>query len=331
MINPDVRIIRCLLEAENKFVSGSQLARELGMTRVSIWSRLEKLKEEGFSYDAVRNKGYCLTGLPEKTHPTLLQAILEERNIRTPVHYYPEIDSTNSEAERLIAQGESTPFVVLASLQHQGRGRLGRQWHSQDTGNIYMSAAFRPHLPPSRMQKFTLWMGISIAEAINDFLSIHIQVKWPNDLVYNGLKVAGMLTEARIDADQTRDLIFGLGLNVNSHRESWPDEIRNKATSLAAICGEPIIQSALAVTLVENAIKAYNAFIDGSYQSSFQERWAKLDGLKGQIVRTSGGHQLIGKVLGIDADGALRLLLPDGSEETCSSGEVSLQHYATNQ
>ncbi len=329
MVNPDIRIIRCLLEAENEFVSGSKLAKELGMTRVSIWSRLEKLKEEGFTYEAIRNKGYCLTGLPEKTHPTLLQAILDERSIRTPVYYYPEIDSTNSEAERLIAQGKTTPFVVLSSLQHQGRGRLGRQWHSEDTGNIYMSLAFRPQLPPSRMQKFTLWMGIALAEAINDFLSIQVQVKWPNDLVHKGLKVAGILTEARVDADHTRDLVFGMGLNVNSRREDWPEEIQSKATSLAAICGEPLIQSALAVTLVDKAIKAYDAFIDGSYADAFQERWSRLDALKGQVVRTSGGHQLIGKVLGIDENGALRLLLPDGSEEACSSGEVSLQHYST--
>src|SRR5690606_18217155 len=134
-------------------------------------------------------------------------------------------DSTNDEAARQLAAGRTAPFVILARKQTRGRGRLGRAWHSEANGNLYASFAFRPRVPPGRMAVFTLWMGVSICELIANFTHLQPGIKWPNDILFDGRKAGGMLTEARIDSDQIRDLIFGLGLNVNAPAADWPADL----------------------------------------------------------------------------------------------------------
>src|SRR3954462_12388040 len=123
-------------------------------------------------------------------------------------------DSTNSEAEPLLDTGASVTLVILAGEQTAGRGRRGRVWHSPPTGNLYSTFVFRPKLEPARLHDFTLWMGLNVCELVSNFTKLEPGLKWPNDLLMNGRKAGGMLTEARVDADEVRDLVFGLGINL---------------------------------------------------------------------------------------------------------------------
>lgn len=321
----DSLILATLYNAQPDFASGNALAEELGVSRVSIWSHVEQLKKEGIEIEAIRNKGYRLIALPSELHPSVLDAMLRQERIAADFHFSESIDSTNSEAERQLAKGCPTPLVIAAGRQTEGRGRLGRSWFSEDRGNLYLSYVFRPHLAPTRMQRFTLWFGLCLCEELNEAHGLPVMMKWPNDLVSNGKKVAGILTEARIDADRTRDLVLGCGLNVNSNASIWPEEIRSKATSLAQLHGQPVEIHALAAGLIRKGLKAYECFIAGDYERDFSRLWERYNVLDGASV-TVHTHQgeIAGQVKGIDAYGALELSLPNGQTRSFQAGDITL-------
>src|SRR5258708_4031162 len=149
---PEITILRELLDGELDFLSGSKLAAKLGMSRVGVWAHMEKLRKQGFGFEAVRSRGYRLTQRPNELHPALIEAHLRSSPRKVSIHFLSEVDSTSSEAERLLAAGESAPFVVLSRRQFAGPRRPGRPWHMPANGNLYSSFPFRPLIEPSKMQ-----------------------------------------------------------------------------------------------------------------------------------------------------------------------------------
>jgi len=321
----DATLIRAFLEAQGDFVSGSMLAERLGISRVSVRSRIQKLEETGFAFEAVRNRGYRLIKEPDHLHPCMLDACLTQSKVTAPVHAYETLDSTNSEAERLLSAGEDAPFVVFATRQEAGRGRMGRRWHSDSKENLYLSLAFRPQLPPARMTKFTLWMGASLCDLLDRCYSVPAQVKWPNDILCNGRKLAGMLTEARIDTDHTRDLIFGLGLNVNSEPETMPEDVRDIAASVRSVTGKTPSINRFAADVIAGLVNAYDLFVSGAYEALFRQRWIDHDCLNGKTVSVQGhAGELRGIVAGLNDDGSLSVVREDGSRVAVRAGDVSI-------
>ncbi len=319
----DGSILRAFLDAEGGAVSGDRLARELGISRVAIWARLAKLRREGFRFAASPRKGYRLTGTPRALHPALIDAHLRRLRVAIPCTVLAEIDSTNSEAERRLAAGDEAPFTVLALRQTAGRGRLGRRWHSEQAGNLYLSLAFRPFIETARLSPFTLWMGLALCAHLESALGIRLGLKWPNDLLDgDGRKVAGMLTEARIDADRVRDLVFGLGLNIGAR----PTELRDIASSLRDAGDKPLDANAVTAGVIGALSEAWEAFEDGSFRRSFAKLHARFDCLAGRRVRvTLRGKPIAGIAEGIDESGALLLRLPSGKRTAVASGEVTLR------
>lgn len=325
MPDTDVVILKALLEANTNFVSGNLLATELGISRVGVWARLEKLREEGFSVEAIRHRGYRLTGEPPSLNENLMCAYMDLAGTKVDLLFRNEVDSTNTEAEKSLATGRPTPFVVIAQRQTKGRGRMGRQWHSEDEGNLCASFAFRPQLAPAQMQMITLWMGVSLCAYINDRLSLPAQVKWPNDIVSGDRKLCGILAEARVDADRTRDLIFGIGINVNSECDKWPPETAAVATSLAILKGEKLRINKIAAELVDVVNNAYNRYVSGEYRSEIFALWERFDALRGKTVRGTKGHEeIVGTANGIDDHGNLIVALADGKTRSIQAGEVTL-------
>jgi len=163
-------ILTALLDAPDAFVSGSLLAEQLGMSRPAIHGKLDKLREQGFEVEAIRNKGYRITKEPEVLHPDLIRYHTEKTGSAMEVLYFPVIDSTNSEAERQLSYGHRAPFAIASSCQTKGRGRLGRDWHSATADNLYLSVVFEPNTPPQALQHFTLWAGIHICRALQSLV-----------------------------------------------------------------------------------------------------------------------------------------------------------------
>jgi BirA family biotin operon repressor/biotin-[acetyl-CoA-carboxylase] ligase len=325
----EVTILRELLAHDTDYVSGNRLAKLLGMSRVAVWMQLQKLTRQGFAFEAARSRGYRLKQTPPQLHHGLIQAHLTAQSRQPNFITLDTVDSTNSEAERHLAAGSRTPLVILAREQTQGRGRRGRVWHSPAAGNLYGTFVFRPKLEPARLQDFTLWMGLNICELAANFCKIEPGLKWPNDLLVNGRKAGGMLTEARIDSDQVRDLVFGLGLNLNIRSADLPRELHLSATSLAEAAGAPVEVNRFAAALITRVLSAYGQFIEGDYRDKFASLWQRFDVLRGRPVTvTQGKRSVDGIATGIDDEGSLIVRTGAGRTERFRAGEVTLSREA---
>lgn len=320
----EVIILRELLKSGDTPVSGTRMAKLLGISRVAVWMQLQKLTKQGFAFEVVRPRGYRLTRVPESLNAALVQAHLGRQ--RAPhIVCLDTVDSTNSEAERRLADGDAVPLVILARQQTAGRGRRGRAWHSPPNGNLYATFVFRPRLDPSRLQDFTLWMGLVVCELVENFCRVTPGLKWPNDLLLDGRKAGGMLTEARVDADEVRDLVFGLGLNVNGRNADLPAELRRSATSLAEACDAPIDLNKFAAALISRVGRGFQEFVSGDYRENFRTWWERYDLLRGKTVTVVQGTRTVrGEVAGIDEDGSLLLRNETGATERFRAGEVTL-------
>jgi BirA family transcriptional regulator, biotin operon repressor / biotin---[acetyl-CoA-carboxylase] ligase len=329
MPNTETTILRALIEKDTGFVSGSVLARTLGMSRVAVWQHMEKMRGHGFEFEAVRARGYRITKRPDSLYRDLIFAYLASRKLRFELFPHDEVDSTNDEAARQLAAGREAPFIVVARKQTRGRGRFGRVWHSEDNGNLYISFAFRPRLEPARMQTFTLWMGVNICELIANFTRTTPGLKWPNDILFDGRKAGGMLTEARMDADQIRDLVFGLGLNLNSTADAWPGPLTRRAISLAEHTRAPLDINKFTAALIGRVLDAYEQFLSGAYTRTFASRWHEYDLLRGKNIKLLHGTEtLAGTAAGIDDEGSLILKTERGRTERFRAGEVTLERGA---
>lgn len=324
-IRDEQLILQALLEAgDDGHVSGVALARMLGVSRVAVWQHLNKLREQGIDIIGRHARGYRLGCPPSFLHPSLIDAHRRAADHARRIYFLDTTGSTNDEASRLLAGGEPAPLVVMARKQSKGRGRLGRAWHSAVDGNLYASFAFRPEVPPARMQTFTLWMGVNVCALVASFCRVVPGLKWPNDLLFDGRKAGGMLTEARMDADRIHDLVFGLGLNLRPPEGGWPDELATRATSLSEQSAAPLDPNKFAAALVSRVIDAYDRFIDGGFQNTFADLWHRFDVLKGRpITLLQGGRELSGIAMGIDDEGSLILRHGDGRSNRYRAGEVT--------
>jgi len=319
-------ILRELLAHEPEWVSGTALAAKLGVSRVAVWQHMEKLRAAGFRFEAQRARGYRIIARPGTLYAPLIETQLKVRPRHFSLSVLDEIDSTNDEAARELTAGRSAPFAVLARRQTRGRGRFGRVWHSESPANLYASFGFRPRVDPGRMQTFTLWMGVNLCELLANFAQVTPGIKWPNDILFDGRKAGGMLTEARVDADEIRDLVFGLGLNVNRPAHGWPADLGRRAVSLEEVAGAPLDLNRLAAALIGRVLLAYEAFVDGEHLKTFADLWHRYDVLRGQpIALLEGGRRHHGVVTGLDDEGALLLRDEAGRGQRFRAGEVTLE------
>ena len=326
MPDTDLVILRELLAREPGFTSGAVLATKLGVSRVSVWLHMEKLRAQGFTFEAARARGYRIAARPPGLHLGLIQAHLKGRRRDAPITLLDEVDSTNDEAARQLAAGKPAPFVILARKQTRGRGRRGRAWHSEENGNLYVSFAFRPRVSPARMAIFTLWMGVNVCELISNFSQLQPGIKWPNDLLFDGRKAGGMLTEARIDSDQIRDLIFGLGLNVNGPSNQLPEELAPRAVSLSEKAADRIELNHFTAALIGRVLLAYDQFAEGEHTATFADLWQKYDLLRGKpVALLQGSERFSGTALGIDDEGSLLIRNDSGQILRFHAGDVTLE------
>lgn len=321
-------ILKLLIKAKNKPLSGEAIAHELGISRVAVWKRLESLEKEGFQFEAMRHQGYIMTATPEDLHEDLLRVHLEALGVKEVLFFYKTIDSTNVEAHRLLTQSITGPALVLAQKMSAGKGRLGRKWVADDTGNIYASFIFQPNRHPKELELFPLWIGLSICQWVKDTFGIEIKLKWPNDLVWQKRKLGGILIEATYDADATREMIVGIGFNVNTHFEDWPEDVVPKIASLNLIKNEMQDLHRVTAQFIKIIFNAYEAFMNGNFEENFSSWWPIFDALSGKTVTVKSPRETLeGVANGITSSGQLRLKLNDGSEAIVHAGDVSIGSF----
>jgi BirA family biotin operon repressor/biotin-[acetyl-CoA-carboxylase] ligase len=238
------------------------------------------------------------------------------------LHYFLEIDSTNSHAQRLAAEGADEGAVIIAEAQTHGRGRLGRSWISPPFVNLYFSVILRPRLPPVDAPQLTLMAAVALTDTLAQFLQIPPIIKWPNDILVGGKKLAGVLTESSCDSKRIEFVILGIGVNLNYPVASMPELIRQRATSIVSVTEKSVSRELFLRRLIQDLDRCYGELEDAGFHS-IATRWEALFGLRGKKVRVEMGDQVVtGTARGIDRDGALLLESEGGAPLRIVAGDV---------
>lgn len=330
-MDTNAAILQTLLQAEDEeYLSGETLAKEHGISRVAVNARIRKLKHSGIRFKAVPRRGYLLQAEPAELHPDLLEAHLHLQPNQgfdpAAVHLLEQTESTNLEVERRLGAGAEAPLAVFAKSQTQGRGRMGRAWHSTDPRNLYLSIGFRPGQSGTALASFSLWAGIRLAQTLRNTTDLPVQVKWPNDLQVGGQKIAGILCEAKLELDRVQTLVFGLGLNVNQEADTLPGNLRTPATTLRSLLGATAPIHPLAVQVLTAVLDGYQACQQPGSGQQLQQEFSTVDALFGQVVTIQNGPvETQGTAKGIDLHGNLLLEVPEGKTVPIPAGDVSLK------
>ena len=251
-----------------------------------------------------------------------IQGALGTKRLGTKFHYFEEIDSTNSHARRLAETGAPEGEVVIAERQFEGRGRLGRSWESPPYCNLYFSLLLRPALAPVHAPQMTLMAAVALADTVAAFVVEPPAIKWPNDILLQGRKVAGILTESSCDAKRIEFVILGIGVNLNFPREGMPETIRDRATSLMEVGGKSFSRENFLRRLIQDLDRCYGILEDFGFDA-IAPRWEAYFALRGRRVRVEMVDEVIsGTATGIDGDGALLLEAEDGVLRRVLAGDV---------
>lgn len=302
--------------------SGAAIAQRLGISRAAVWKQVERLRARGYGIEAAAGRGYRLVSQSDLLLPEAIRREFRPSLLQGDIVHRDTVDSTNLLAAALAREGANEGTVVLAEQQTAGRGRLGRSWVSPARINLYCSVILRPAIPPLEVPRLTLVAGIAVAEAILASAPVRAAIKWPNDVLIDGRKVAGVLTELEAEADRVRFVIVGIGVNLNASLDDFPPELRDKATSLALAGGAPVERASFAARLLSALDAAYATFLRGGF-AALRHRYEELHCLTGQQVTVDGKPPLAGTVRGVDDSGAL-LVESEGSVQRVVSGEVTL-------
>lgn len=237
-------------------------------------------------------------------------------------HYFEQISSTNSHARALAESGAPEGVVVVAETQTHGRGRLGRRWESPPLANLYFSVVLRPRLPPVHAAQITLTAAVALADSVASFIPQAPAIKWPNDILVSGKKLAGILSEAACDAERVDYVILGIGINVNLRQSSMPETIRRRATSLAELTGESLARESVLCRLIQDLDRCYG-ILEASGFDALRPQWEARFNLRGKRVRADlGDRVIVGVARGIDPSGALVLEDERGVVWTVVAGDV---------
>jgi BirA family biotin operon repressor/biotin-[acetyl-CoA-carboxylase] ligase len=311
------------LREEHSFVSGEVLAARVGLSRAGIWKRLHRLKSLGYTIEGEPRRGYRLVAAPDKLLPGEILYRLGTKSLRGPIYHFETADSTNDRAKILGTQGAAEGTLVVAETQTAGRGRLGRTWSSPPGLGIYVSVLLRPPLPPTELPQITLSTAVAVVRALTRAVGVTPGIKWPNDLILNGKKLGGILTEMETESDQIRYLVVGMGLNVNN--PDFPPELGGRATSLFKEEGRRFSRLTILQAWLEEFETLYRQFLARGFPDILEE-WQEHSVTLGKYVAVrQGPRQVEGLAREVAPDGALVLETARGEVVRVTSGEITLE------
>jgi len=315
-------ILRLLREKPGQFISGEDFSQSLGVSRTAVWKHIRHLRKLGYTIEAVTSRGYRLTGTPDTFIPTEIQAGLETCRIGREVIYYTTTDSTNLRAHDLGEAGAVEGTVVIADRQTAGKGRLGRSWSSPPGVNLYASVLLRPPVLPYHASQLSFLSAVAVARAVEEVSGLAPHVKWPNDVLLGGRKIAGLLNEMSAETEVIHYVILGIGVNLNMQSEQFPADLRYPATSLALEKGEIISRTTFARTLLWHLDRLYDLYLEVGFPPILKAWEAYFDLMGRQVEVDYQSRRVQGRVEGLDDDGALLLRLSDGQSEKVLAGDV---------
>ena len=319
-------IVEMLKNAGSDFISGESIAGELKISRTAVWKHIRKLRENGYEILSRERCGYKLKDAPDLLLPSEVQIGLETEIIGKEMHYYPSVDSTNRVAKALAYHGAEEGTIVVAEEQTGGKGRLDRTFYSPRGKGIWFSVILRPKILPKDAPKCTLMAAVAVVEAMNRF-NLKAGIKWPNDIMFDGRKLVGILTEMTGEIGKISYIVIGVGINVNINRDEFPEDLRDIAASLSEISGGEISRVKFFRAVLEEFDKLYRKIRAADFDEIFT-LWKKYNITLGKNVRVisaiDGLESFSGKAVDLNAEGALVVETEQGLRAVYS-GDVSIR------
>ncbi|MBN2259336.1 MAG: biotin--[acetyl-CoA-carboxylase] ligase [Clostridiales bacterium] len=311
-----------IMKKSKEYISGEELSRQLGISRTAVWKHIKNLKQAGYSIESKSGLGYCYVDGIEQMNKEELQIIIHELgDFFKNVEYFQAIDSTNVFAKNL-RNKENT--LIVAKEQTMGRGRLGRQWESKSDQGIYMSLKIHPDLMPSEAVNITQVASLAVARALRNIFNLDFKIKWPNDIVFEGKKTAGILTEMITEIDRIDQLIIGIGINV--FNESFEGELKDKAISLKQVTDVKISRLELIKEILNEFIILYRQFTKSRNLEFVLNEINAFSSIVGKdIIAIDKGKTNYYKAEKIDKDGRLIVVDEKGIEKELLFGEISIR------
>ena len=315
-------ILKMLRETDS-YVYGQEICNKFGVSRTAVWKAINQLKENGYEIEAVQNKGYHLLSAPDIMDKTELESIHATEWAGCEIYYFDSIDSTNTKAKELAEEGHPSGTLVVADRQTAGKGRRGRSWESPTGIGIFMTLMLKPEINPNHASMLTLVAAMATTRAIRRVTGVPAMIKWPNDIVMNGKKVCGILTEMSAQFDYINHIVIGIGINV--HNEDFPEEIAKTASSLYLESGQHIHRASLIEAFLEEFEDVYAEYLKTEDMEGLQKEYDAMLVNRGRQVRVLDPKEPFeGKAMGITKKGEL-IVDTWESRKLVSSGEVSVR------
>ena len=321
------KVLKVLEENKGRTVSGAEIAKTLNLSRTSIWKAINLLRDDGYTINAVTNKGYSLEDNTDIISKEGISLYLNKDFSIVDIYIYKTTSSTNEVAKKLALTGAKHGTVVISEEQTAGKGRMGRSFYSPANTGIYMSIILRPTLTAMDSVLITTSSSVAICDAIHKVTGIECQIKWINDIYINNKKIGGILTEASTNFESgTIDyLILGIGINFNNPKDDFPDNLKEIAGSLYKGNSNGINRNMLCAEILNNILSIIPKIKDYNFISEYKKRSIILNQ---EIMYTSGGIYSKGKAIDINNDGSLVIKHDDGSIKILNSGEVSIRRLS---
>jgi BirA family transcriptional regulator, biotin operon repressor / biotin---[acetyl-CoA-carboxylase] ligase len=324
-VTTDAKILSALRENPDG-VSGAELAEQLKISRAAVWARIEELRQLDYDIEASPHFGYRLVSSPDALHADdLLARLGKTKVIGRDVRVFQETTSTNDVIEKLARDGVKEGVVVFAESQTRGRGRLGRKWISPARKGLWFSVLLRPDLRPQEATQLTVASATALRRAIKNETGLKPEIKWPNDILIGGKKVAGILTELSAEVDRVKHIILGIGIDVNLDANEFPAELKKTATSLKIEAGETVSRAELVTAILRELDFDYSRVCAGKF-STVADEWEENCATIGKNVAVQiGDRKIRGRAESLDDDGALLLRTEHGHLERITGGDVTLE------
>lgn len=315
--------ILTILKDTDGYVSGQELCERFGVSRTAVWKAMNQLKKEGYEIESVQNKGYRLVKTPDILSKNELVSIRKTKWVGTEICYFDVTDSTNTQAKSLGEGDAPNGTLVVAGKQESGRGRRGRSFESPAGTGIFMTLLLRPEIEPQNASMLTLVSALAVAKGIEHMVDLPVQIKWPNDIVINGKKVCGILTEMSAQMDYVNYIVIGIGINVGN--EEFPEEIKDVATSIYLESGKHVNRAMLIEKIWEEFEDYYELYEKTQDLSSLVKEYDSYLVNRGQKVRVLDSKEPYeGKAMGITDRGEL-IVDTWEARRLVSAGEVSVR------
>ncbi len=318
------KVLKYLIQNKGSFVSGEKISEILGISRAAVWKHISSLRQDGFEIDSASRRGYMLKGDLDLINPQMISESLSTGFIGKTIIYMDSVGSTNDHVKS-IASDSTDGTVVIADEQTKGKGRMGRYWHSQKGDGIWMSILLKPRIAPNKASIITQIAGAAILKAL-DGLGVRAMIKWPNDIILNGKKLCGILTEMAAELDRINYIVLGIGMNVKN--DYFPDEIIDIATSLYKE-GYDIKRADIVKAVFENFEGLYVDYIQNGNLKEAVDICRERSAVIGQDIHViTWTEKKKAKAIDISPGGDLVVEYEDGRRDNLVSGEVSIRKAA---